>query len=84
MYLFTQGLFFLLVGRLLTAVTSLVGTAQCCGSGSVVVAHGRDCSAACGIFPDQGLNPGPQHWQVDSHPLGHREVLPGYFLRLTS
>ena len=25
-------------------------------TGSVVVAHGLSCSAACGIFPDQGLN----------------------------
>ena len=28
---------------------------------SVVVAHGPSCSAACGIFPDQGLNPCPLH-----------------------
>ena len=28
-------------------------------SGSVVVAHGLSCSAACGIFLDQGLNPCP-------------------------
>ena len=33
---------------------------------SVVVAHGLSCSGACGIFPDQGLNPCPLHWQVDS------------------
>ena len=24
------------------------------------------CSTACGIFPDQGSNPCPLHWQVDS------------------
>ena len=35
-------------------------------TGSVVVAHGLSCSAACGIFPDQGLNPCPLHWQADS------------------
>ena len=35
-------------------------------TGSVVVAHGLSCSAACGIFPDQGSNPCPLHWQVDS------------------
>ena len=35
-------------------------------AGSVVVAHGLSCSAACGIFPDQGLNPCPLHWQADS------------------
>ena len=38
-------------------------------AGSAVVAHGPICSAACGIFPDQGLNPCPLHWQADSQPL---------------
>ena len=33
---------------------------------SVVVAHGLTCSAACGIFPDQGSNPCPLNWQADS------------------
>ena len=33
---------------------------------SVVVAHGLSCSTACGIFPDQGSNPCPLHWQADS------------------
>ena len=42
-------------------------------AGSVVVAHGPSCSAACGIFPDQGSNPCPLHWQADSQPLRHRE-----------
>ena len=42
-----------------------------CGSqalecSSVVVAHGLSCSMACGIFPDQGSNLCPLHWQVDS------------------
>ena len=41
-------------------------------AGSVVVAHGLSCSAACGIFPDQGLNPCPLHWQADSQPLRHQ------------
>ena len=41
-------------------------------TGSVVVAHGRSCSAACGIFPDQGSNPCPLHWQADSQPLCHQ------------
>ena len=40
-------------------------------AGSVIVAHGLSCSAACGIFPDQGLNPCPLHWQADSQPLRH-------------
>ena len=37
-----------------------------------VVAHGLSCLAACGNFPDQGLNPCPLHWQVDSYPLYHQ------------
>ena len=41
-------------------------------AGSVIVAHGPSCSAACGIFPDQGLNPCPLHWQADSQPLHHQ------------
>ena len=30
------------------------------------VAHGLSCSAACGIFPDQGSNLCPLHCQADS------------------
>ena len=41
-------------------------------AGSVVVAHGPSCSAACGIFPEQGSNPCPLHWQADSQPLHHQ------------
>ena len=41
-------------------------------TGSVIVAHGPSCSAACGIFPDQGSNPCPLHWQADSQPLRHQ------------
>ena len=41
-------------------------------AGSAVVAHGPSCSAACGIFPDRGLNPCPLHWQADSQPLRHQ------------
>ena len=41
-------------------------------TGSVVVAHGPSCSTACGIFPDQGSNPCPLHWQADSQPLRHQ------------
>ena len=37
-----------------------------------IVAHGPCCSAACGIFPDQGSNPCPLHWQADSQPLRHQ------------
>ena len=34
-------------------------------TGSVVIAHGLSCSAACRIFPDQGLNLYLLHWQED-------------------
>ena len=34
--------------------------------------HGPRCSVACGIFPDQGSNPCPLHWQADSQPLHHQ------------
>ena len=47
-------------------------------AGSVVMAHGPSCSAACGIFSDQGLNPCPLHWQADSQPLCHQGS-PGQF-----
>ena len=42
------------------------------GVGSVIVAHGPSCFVACGIFPDQGSNPCPLHWQADSQPLCHQ------------
>ena len=41
-------------------------------AGSVIVAHGPSCSAACGIPPDQGSNPCPLHRQADSQPLRHQ------------
>ena len=41
-------------------------------AGSVVVAHGPSCSVACGVFPDQGSNPCPLHWQADSQPPRHQ------------
>ena len=41
-------------------------------AGSAIVAHGPSCSAACGIFPDQGSDPCPLHWQADSQPLRHQ------------
>ena len=36
------------------------------------MAHGPSCSAARGIFPDQGSNPCPLRWQADSQPLRHQ------------
>ena len=41
-------------------------------AGSAIVAHGPSRSTACVIFPDQGSNPCPLHWQADSQPLRHQ------------
>ena len=56
-------------------------------AGLAVVVHGPSCSAACGIFPDQGSNPCPLHWQADSQPLRHQgspnlSLKPHFFLPL--
>ena len=48
-------------------------------AGSVIVAHGPSCFVACGIFPDQGSNPSPLHWQADSQPLRHQGSPPIIF-----
>ena len=50
-------------------------------AGLVVVAHGPSCSTACGIFPDQGSNPYPLHWQADSQPLHHQGSPGSYFFK---
>ena len=50
-------------------------------AGSATVAHGPSCSAACGIFPDQGSNPCPLHWPEDSQPLRHQGS-PFFFFKL--
>ena len=51
---------------LLIVVASLVAEQFLGCVGSVVVVHGLSCSVAYGIFLDQGANPCPLHWQVDS------------------
>ena len=51
---------------LLTAVTSLVSEHRLWGTwASVVVAYRLSCPMARGIFPDQGSNLCPLHWQAD-------------------
>jgi len=57
------------VRELLVAVASIVVEHRLLGTGSVVVLR---CSEAWGIFEDQGLNPYPLHWQVDSLPLSQQ------------
>ena len=48
------------------SVVVACGLSGCGSQALVVVAHGLSCSAACGILPDQGLNPCPLHLQADS------------------
>ena len=75
------GPLFIAVRRPLTIAASLLlrSTGSRC-AGSAIVAHGPSCSAACGIFPDQGSNPCPLHWQADSQPLRHQGSPQGGFL----
>ena len=60
------------------AWASHCGGFSCCGAwapgcvGSVFVAYGFSCSAACGIFLDQGSNPCPLCWQADSYSAYHQ------------
>ena len=54
------------VRGLVIAIASLVGDHGLWSTGSVVTVYQFSCSAICGIFPDQGLNPCPLHWQADS------------------
>ena len=49
-------------------------------TGSVVVASRLRYLVACGIFPDQGLNPCFLHCQVNSHPRYHEGSLACLFL----
>ena len=87
-YFWLCWVFVSVLGRFLVAASGVHSSSRCAGlslsrplflrgtssrrAGSVVVAHGLSCSAACGIFPDQGSNPCPLHWQADSQPLHHQ------------
>ena len=54
------------------SVFAACGFGRACAKASVVGAQGLSCSEACRIFPDQGSNLWPLHWQVDSYPLYHQ------------
>ena len=41
---------------------------------------GFSCPAACGVFPYQGSNSCPLHWQAGSQPLDHRGNLGSSFM----
>ena len=87
-YLWLSWVFVSVRGLSLVAVSGGHSSSRCAGpslsrplllrstgsrnAGSVIVAHGPSRSAACGIFPDQGSNPCPLHWQADSQPLRHQ------------
>ena len=47
-------------------VGSVVMAPSLQSTGSIIVAYGLSCSAACGIFLDQEQNPCLLHWQTDS------------------
>ena len=64
-----QGSLFTVVQGLLIVVASPVAEHRLQTMGSVVVAHKLRCPKACGVFPHQGSNPCPLHWQPDSYPL---------------
>ena len=65
---FLHGFSLVAVPGLLTAVA--LGSRVCVGS--TLVTHGFSCSAARGIFLDQGSNSCLLHWQADSLPLSHQ------------
>ena len=50
------------------SVVVLLGLQSTC---SVLAVHRLSCSVAYGISSNQGSNPRPLHWQVDSLPLDH-------------
>ena len=67
-----RGPLFIVVRGPLTVTASLVAEHKLqmrrlssCGSRAQLL-------LGCGLFPDQGLNPCPLHWQADSQPLRHQ------------
>ena len=46
--------------------------ARALGAWASVVVHGLSCPMACGVFPNQGSNPCPLYWQVDSYTMNHQ------------
>ena len=62
-----RGPLFIAVRRPLTVTAS-----RCGAQAPDAQAYGPSCSAACGIFPDQGSNPCTLNWQADSQPLHHQ------------
>ena len=63
-----QGLLLVAAPGLLIVVTPSWGAPALDVQASVAVEHGLRFPGACGIFPNQGWNPCPPHWQGDSYP----------------
>ena len=57
----------------LTVAVSLVAGYRLWSTRFRTCSHGLSSLAACGIFPNRGLNPCPLHWQAASLTLSHRE-----------
>ena len=43
-------------------------------AGSVLVVDQLSCFAAYGLFPDEGSNPRPMHWQANSQPMDQEDL----------
>ena len=55
------------------AQASHCGGFSCCGARALEPGLSRcSCLVACGIFPEQGSDPRPLHWEADSLPLDHQ------------
>ena len=70
-----RGYFLVAEWRLLSSCgAQVVGTQASVVAASRLssVVHDLSCSTACGILPNQELNPGPLHWQSDSYPPCHQ------------
>ena len=61
----TQASVFVALGLNSCGLQTLEHTLSGCGAQ-------LSCSAACGIFADQGSSPDPLHWQVDFLSLSHQ------------
>ena len=64
--------FLVAVHELLLAMASLAEEHWLQVRGLSSAAPRLNCFTACGIFPGQGSNPCPLHWQADSYPLHHQ------------
>ena len=79
----TTGYSLIAVHRLLIVLASLTEGHRLYGAGaSAVVTHRCSYPMAHGIFSDQGLNPCPLHWQVDSLPLAYHGSPGSFFKKL--